>query len=661
MHIVRIFLAILLHFLVTNAFDHDVTAACPDDVISCEFDFRLSYNWTMMRFIETGRMNPVIIHEDGSLWHRWKNCTGETELSNSEIASLLVGDGTHKMVMTINGQLPGPPIIVHENQEDDYKGDYIMMVQDWMHDHSREIYHRLKFDLLRFPFDYSPDQCYGISTQADGLQVGVTPFVSALINGKGRLYNKTTSLPVNGHVPLENYVVERGSKYRFRLISASMTFSLRVSIDHHVLHVVSTEAEDLEELVVESLVVHPGERYDFWINAEDPLGSGLYWIRAENLEDVLDAEVGNRAERYFVIEGRISQKIHPGHTEAILRYDGATEDYPSSTRVGCTKISKCSILNCPFQYYPSEYNATCLPITELKSTAATKSMDIDSDKFSEYFLNFHFSGSNVFGAFKPNINGRVHVPTLPRKQSIKEMRGRLRCDACYCTHIQQVPLGHVIQLVIFVHLPDLEIDGITGTSHPVHMHGHQAELVKIAFPYYDNNTGLFAKNNPDIECLQANGECNEAKWTNETWMGWDLPGSVAEAPIRKDTFIVPAGGYLVVRFEADNPGYWYLHCHVEYHNEIGMAMVLQEGAVSEIPSAPDSMKTCGDFDWNREQFLLAVNDPKPPGTPFDGERPVCGRKKMVYRVTVFLLVVVTGILTISAIHKMHSRAAMHYM
>jgi hypothetical protein len=33
--------------------------------------------------------------------------------------------------------------------QNEYKGDFILMVQDWMHDHSREIYHRLKFDLLR--------------------------------------------------------------------------------------------------------------------------------------------------------------------------------------------------------------------------------------------------------------------------------------------------------------------------------------------------------------------------------------------------------------------------------------------------------------------------------------------------------------------------------
>lgn len=34
----------------------------------------------------------------------------------------------------------------------------------------------------------------------------------------------------------------------------------------------------------------------------------------------------------------------------------------------------------------------------------------------------------------------------------------------------------------------------------------------------------------------------------------------------KDTVIVPAGGLIVViRFVSDNPGYWFMHCHIKVH------------------------------------------------------------------------------------------------
>ena len=35
-----------------------------------------------------------------------------------------------------------------------------------------------------------------------------------------------------------------------------------------------------------------------------------------------------------------------------------------------------------------------------------------------------------------------------------------------------------------------------------------------------------------------------------------------ENPMRRDTVTVPPGGSTTIRFRADNPGAWLLHCHV---------------------------------------------------------------------------------------------------
>ena len=37
-----------------------------------------------------------------------------------------------------------------------------------------------------------------------------------------------------------------------------------------------------------------------------------------------------------------------------------------------------------------------------------------------------------------------------------------------------------------------------------------------------------------------------------------------------------AGGYVIVAFVADNPGYWFLHCHIEVHQLEGLAVIIQE-------------------------------------------------------------------------------------
>jgi hypothetical protein len=46
--------------------------------------------------------------------------------------------------------------------------------------------------------------------------------------------------------------------------------------------------------------------------------------------------------------------------------------------------------------------------------------------------------------------------------------------------------------------------------------------------------------------------------------------------MRRDTVTVPAQSHVVIRFMADNPGVWILHCHISWHQEGGMAATLLE-------------------------------------------------------------------------------------
>lgn len=53
------------------------------------------------------------------------------------------------------------------------------------------------------------------------------------------------------------------------------------------------------------------------------------------------------------------------------------------------------------------------------------------------------------------------------------------------------------------------------------------------------------------------------------------------API-KDTVTVPDGGYTILRFHARNTGFWLFHCHIEFHVEIGMALILKVGEYFDV-------------------------------------------------------------------------------
>ncbi len=46
--------------------------------------------------------------------------------------------------------------------------------------------------------------------------------------------------------------------------------------------------------------------------------------------------------------------------------------------------------------------------------------------------------------------------------------------------------------------------------------------------------------------------------------------------MRRDTISVNANSYVVTRFQADNPGVWLFHCHIEWHVVMGLSATIIE-------------------------------------------------------------------------------------
>ncbi|KAF8315333.1 Cupredoxin [Clavulina sp. PMI_390] len=69
-----------------------------------------------------------------------------------------------------------------------------------------------------------------------------------------------------------------------------------------------------------------------------------------------------------------------------------------------------------------------------------------------------------------------------------------------------------------------------------------------------------------FQLLQKNYDASQGIPLNES----------AANPMRRDTVMVPPGGSATLRFRADNPGVWLMHCHIEWHLESGLAVVFIE-------------------------------------------------------------------------------------
>ncbi|KAG9326772.1 hypothetical protein KVV02_008662 [Mortierella alpina] len=110
---------------------------------------------------------------------------------------------------------------------------------------------------------------------------------------------------------------------------------------------------------------------------------------------------------------------------------------------------------------------------------------------------------------------------------------------------------HVMQIVKPGAIVQIVFDNSQGDEHPFHLHGHVFQVVAQGVGFYEEGkTPVNAVN-----------------------------------PLRRDTATVPRNGFTVIRFKADNPGVWALHCHIEWHVTIGLVMQFVE--------LPDQLRAMG--------------------------------------------------------------------
>ncbi|KHC50226.1 iron transport multicopper oxidase FET3 [Candida albicans P37039] len=97
---------------------------------------------------------------------------------------------------------------------------------------------------------------------------------------------------------------------------------------------------------------------------------------------------------------------------------------------------------------------------------------------------------------------------------------------------------------------DIVLNNLDTGRHPFHLHGHVFQLIERH------------EEIPDTEDPVSYNVSDHAEWP--------------EYPMSRDTVYVKPQSYIVMRFKADNPGVWFFHCHIEWHLDQGLAIVLIE-------------------------------------------------------------------------------------
>ena len=502
-------------------------------------------------------------------------------------------------------------LIIHDDlPEDSSRGEdkitddphnQTLILMDWQKDASIELFQTIGTSLRyrKEPDSSQPDyQLYNTTRGPDNTEIGPIPFWSGIINDKGRHYSNSPMAKPNILSPncknLNCFNVKQGNIYRFRIIGAQALYPFRFSIEGHRFTVVATDGYLIKPIEnVNYLIINTGERYDILVNTEDKEKKN-YWIFAETLEDV-----GNSRNEEFY------SPISLHRAEAILHYIGdvPTTNIPDvpATWPSYSTASKCQAVNCPFSNY-KDGAINCFNANDFESY-----FDISSDIRSfnntaeTIFFNFGFDGENsTAGSSVDGVNFRF--PTYPPLteytdfQNSKDTCPKRGCDHftnahCACTQVIDIgdrPRNSIVEMVITN--IDINSSNPDGTAHPVHLHGHYFHVVHIGYPELDSDN-QFMNANENISCIR-NGSNNDTcqrfinvegeggEWTQEIlWTNANIPkelDNINKQFVGKDTVIVPFGGYTVIRFVVDNPGWWFLHCHIEIHQLEGMAIVIKE-------------------------------------------------------------------------------------
>ncbi|KAJ2511298.1 ferroxidase fet3 [Coemansia sp. RSA 2049] len=140
---------------------------------------------------------------------------------------------------------------------------------------------------------------------------------------------------------------------------------------------------------------------------------------------------------------------------------------------------------------------------------------------------------------------------------------------------------------------ELTIHNPNNLPHPFHMHGHAFQITEYGpadLPVDDDRAP-----------------------TNITIT------TAAAAPVKRDTMVIPEYYYIKVRFRADNPGIWLLHCHLDIHFAMGMALAIVEAPdvlQKSLHVPPEMYSLC-----HQQKIPVSGNAAGKKGLDFTGFRP----------------------------------------
>ncbi|KAJ4849173.1 Laccase-17 [Turnera subulata] len=393
---------------------------------------------------------------------------------------------------------------------------------------------------------------------AQALQTGGGPNVSDAytINGlPGPLYNCSSK-------DTFKLKVKPGKTYLLRLINAALNDELFFSIANHTLKVVEADAVYVKPFDTDVLLITPGQTTNVLLKTKPTSPNATFFMAARPYFS------GRGTFDNSTTLGILEYKHQPSKSKQFPSFKPSLPPINDTGFVANFSSKFRSLANAKFPAnvpqtvdrkffftvglgtHPCPKNTTCQGPTNTTKFAAS----INNISFAlpsvAMLQSYYFGQSNgVFTSDFPQNppNPFNYTGTPPNNTMVTN-----------ATKALVLPFNTSVEVV----LQDTSILG--AESHPLHLHGYNFFIVGQGFGNYDPNKDPAKFNLVD--------------------------------PVERNTAGVPAGGWIAFRFMADNPGVWFMHCHLDVHTSWGlrMAWVVLDGPLpnQKLPPPPSDLPSC---------------------------------------------------------------------
>ncbi|PON36891.1 Laccase [Parasponia andersonii] len=322
--------------------------------------------------------------------------------------------------------------------------------------------------------------------------------------------------------------VETDKTYLLRIINAALNEELFFKIAGHKLTVVEVDATYVKPFSIDTIVIAPGQTTNVLVTADQ--NSGKYLVTASPF---MDSPIA-------VDNATATATLHYSGTLANSPTTLTTPPPQNATQVANKFINALRSLNS--NTYPAQVPSNVdhklfftvgLGINPCPTCRAGNGSRVVASINNVTFvmpttalLQAHFF--NISGVFSTDFPGN---PTTMFNFTGASLSNMATVNG---TKVYRLAYNTTVELV----LQDTGL--IAPENHPIHLHG---------FNFFVVGRGLGNYN-----------ATNDSKSFNLV------------DPVERNTVGVPSGGWTAIRFRADNPGVWFMHCHLEVHTTWGLKM-----------------------------------------------------------------------------------------